>query len=60
MSRGNYKVRYQHLTDEDLMVLVGGGDLMPSQPSTTAIAAAPTCLPAEGLATPRTSCRTSS
>ena len=26
MSRGNYKVRYPHLTDEDLMVLVGGGD----------------------------------
>ena len=26
MTRGNYKVRYQHLTDEDLMVLVGGGD----------------------------------
>ena len=26
VSRGNYKVRYQHLTDEDLMVLVGGGD----------------------------------
>ena len=46
MSRGNYKVRYQHLTDEDLMVLVGAM-LMPSQPSTTAIAAAPTRLPAE-------------
>jgi RNA polymerase sigma-70 factor, ECF subfamily len=26
VSRGNYKVRYPHLTVEDLMVLVGGGD----------------------------------
>jgi hypothetical protein len=26
VSRGNYKVRYQHLADEDLMLLVGGGD----------------------------------
>lgn len=26
MSRGNHKVRYPHLAEEDLMVLVGGGD----------------------------------
>jgi RNA polymerase sigma-70 factor, ECF subfamily len=26
VSRGDYKVRYQHLADEDLMVLVGGDD----------------------------------
>jgi RNA polymerase sigma-70 factor (ECF subfamily) len=26
VSRGNHKIRYPHLTDEDLMVLVEGGD----------------------------------
>jgi RNA polymerase sigma-70 factor (ECF subfamily) len=26
VSRGDYKVRYQHLAEEDLMALVGGGD----------------------------------
>jgi hypothetical protein len=26
VSRGNNKLRYPHLTDEDLLVLVGGGD----------------------------------
>jgi RNA polymerase sigma-70 factor (ECF subfamily) len=26
VSRGDYKARYPHLADEDLMVLVGGGD----------------------------------
>ena len=26
MSRGDHKIRYPHLADEDLMVLVGGGD----------------------------------
>ena len=46
MSRGGYKARYARLADEDLMMLVGGGNADAFAASTTAIAAAPTRSPA--------------